>query len=133
MTPRYTVLTLLVSLLTAITMTGAAFGETLYIAAKSAQLRSGKTSMDPVVATLKLGEPLEVMKRDTRWLEVRTTKGVTGFAVGDRDWRRVGLVVNGDRRAEVAQGGGAGGIGQPFGQRQEPGDRKSTRLNSSHT
>lgn len=70
---------IMVSLLTALTMTGAASGETLYVAAKSAQLRSGKTSLDPVVATLKLGENLEVVKRDDRWLEVRTAKGVTGW------------------------------------------------------
>jgi hypothetical protein len=36
-----------------------AFGETLYVAAKTAQLRSGKTSLDPVVASLKLGESLD--------------------------------------------------------------------------
>ena len=63
----------------AITMTGAAFGETLYVAAKSAQLRSGKTSLDPVVASLKLGETVDVVKRDGRWLEVQTAKGVKGW------------------------------------------------------
>lgn len=63
----------------AITMTGAAFGETLYVAAKSAQLRSGKTSLDPVVASLKLGETVDVVKRDGRWLEVQTANGVKGW------------------------------------------------------
>lgn len=70
---------MMVSLVTAITMTEAAFGETVYVAAKSAQLRSGKTSLDPVVASLKLGETLEVVKRDDRWLQVQTTKGVKGW------------------------------------------------------
>ena len=121
MTPRYTVLTLLVSLLTAITMTGAAFGETLYIAAKSAQLRSGKTSMDPVVATLKLGEPLEVMKRDTRWLEVRTTKGVTGWicasnvsaskpAGGDNELAALGRNFRRTDASDVTASAGARGL-----------------------
>jgi len=70
---------MMVSFVTAITMTDAAFGETVYVAAKSAQLRSGKTSLDPVVASLKLGETLDVVKRDDRWLQVQTTKGVKGW------------------------------------------------------
>ena len=79
MNDRCAFLTIMVSLVTAITMTDAAFGETVYVAAKSAQLRSGKTSLDPVVASLKLGETLEVVKRDDRWLQVQTAKGVTGW------------------------------------------------------
>ena len=79
MNHRCAFLAIMVSLVTAITMTDAAFGETVYVAAKSAQLRSGKTSLDPVVASLKLGETLEVVKRDNRWLQVQTTKGVTGW------------------------------------------------------
>ena len=79
MNHRCAFLAMMVSLVTAITITDAAFGETVYVAAKSAQLRSGKTSLDPVVASLKLGETLEVVKRDDRWLQVQTTKGVTGW------------------------------------------------------
>ena len=73
------VFAMLVSVATVITMADAALGETLYVAARSAQLRAGKTSLDPAVASLKLGETLEVVKRDDRWLQVRTTKGVTGW------------------------------------------------------
>jgi hypothetical protein len=76
---RYAFLAMMVSFVTAITMTDAAFGETLYVAAKSAQLRSGKTSLDPVVASLKLGESLDVVTRDDHWLQVQTTKGVKGW------------------------------------------------------
>jgi len=76
---RCAFLAMMVSFLTAITMTDAAFGETVYVAAKSAQLRSGKTSLDPVVASLKLGETLEVVTRDERWLQVQTSKGVKGW------------------------------------------------------
>ncbi len=77
MNHRSAFLAVLVFLATA--MTDAAFGETLYVTAKSAQLRAGKTSLDPVVAGLKLGESLEVVKRDERWLQVRTAKGVQGW------------------------------------------------------
>ena len=76
---RCAFLAMMVSFVTAITMTDAAFGETVYVAAKSAQLRSGKTSLDPVVASLKLGETLDVVTRDDRWLQVQTTKGVKGW------------------------------------------------------
>ena len=69
----------MVFMVTAMTMTDAVFGETLYVSAKSAQLRSGKTSLDPVVASLKIGEALEVVKRDDRWVQVKTAKGVTGW------------------------------------------------------
>ena len=80
MNHRCACLAVMVSLVTAaIVITDPAFGETVYVAAKSAQLRSGKTSLDPVVASLRLGETLEVVKRDDRWLQVLTTKGVTGW------------------------------------------------------
>ncbi|MEK6633640.1 MAG: SH3 domain-containing protein [Nitrospirota bacterium] len=77
MNHRHTFLAVMVFMVTA--MTDAAFGETLYVSAKSAQLRSGKTSLDPVVANLKIGEALEVVKRDDRWVQVKTAKGVTGW------------------------------------------------------
>lgn len=77
MNHRHTFLAIMVFMVTA--MTGAAFGETLYVTPKSAQLRSGKTSLDPVVASLKIGEALEVVKRDARWVQVKTAKGVTGW------------------------------------------------------
>ena len=79
MNHRCAFLAMMVSFATALTLTDAAFGETVYVAAKTAQMRSGKTSLDPVVASLKLGETLEVVKRDDRWLQVQTTKGVTGW------------------------------------------------------
>ncbi|MEK7272495.1 MAG: SH3 domain-containing protein [Nitrospirota bacterium] len=77
MNHRHAFLAVLVFMVTA--MTDAAFGETLYVSAKSAQLRSGKTSLDPVVANLKIGEALEVVKRDNRWVQVKTAKGVAGW------------------------------------------------------
>ena len=74
MNHRHAFLAILVFMVTA--MTDAAFGETLYVSAKSAQLRSGKTSLDPVVASLKIGETLEVVKRDDRWVQVKTARGM---------------------------------------------------------
>ena len=77
MNHRHAFLAIMVFIITA--MTDAAFGETLYVSAKSAQLRAGKTSLDPVVASLKIGEALEVVKRDDPWVQVKTAKGVTGW------------------------------------------------------
>lgn len=76
---RHAFLAMVVFVATAVTMTGVASGETLYVSAKTAQLRAGKTSLDQVVATLKLGDMLDVVKRDNRWLQVQTSKGVKGW------------------------------------------------------
>ncbi|GIW54211.1 MAG: hypothetical protein KatS3mg082_0615 [Nitrospiraceae bacterium] len=50
----------------------AAFAETVYVQARTAQLRSGKTSLDPVVANLRYGDQLEVVKKEGNWLQVKT-------------------------------------------------------------
>ena len=42
---------------------GVALAETVYVQAKTAKLRAGKTSLDAVVADLKFGETLEVLDR----------------------------------------------------------------------
>ena len=121
MNHRRACLTILVSLVTALTLIDAAFGETVYVAAKSAQLRSGKTSLDPVVASLKLGETLEVVKRDDRWLQVQTTKGVTGWiystnvspskpAGGDSDLAALGQSVRRTDASAVTASAGARGL-----------------------
>jgi len=118
---RCAFIAMMVLFVTAITMTGAASGETLYVAAKSAQLRSGKTSLDPVVATLKLGETLEVVKRDDRWLHVRTAKGVTGWifsnnvssskpAGGDTELAALGQSVRRTDASAVTASAGARGL-----------------------
>lgn len=121
MNRRCIFLAIMVSLVTALTMTDAASGETLYVAAKSAQLRSGKTSLDPVVATLKLGEPLEVVKRDDRWVQIRTAKGVTGWifsnnvsaskpAGGDNELAALGQSVRRTDASAVTASAGARGL-----------------------
>ena len=60
-------------------LTDAALAETRYVQGRTAKLRSGKTSLDQVVAELKMGDPLEVVRREGPWVEVRTTGGVRGW------------------------------------------------------
>lgn len=117
---------MLVFIVTAVVMTGTAFCETLYIAAKSAQLRSGKTSLDPVVATLKLGETVQVVKREDRWLQVKTANGVTGWiydnkvsaskpASGDSELAALGRSMRGTDASAVTASAGARGLDKASG------------------
>ena len=53
--------------------------ESAYVTAKSAQLRSGKTSLDPVVANLQYGQELSVLTREEKWVQVQTSRGVKGW------------------------------------------------------
>jgi len=116
---RHTFLAIMVFMVTA--MTDAAFGETLYVTAKSAQLRSGKTSLDPVVASPKIGEALEVVKRDDRWVQVKTAKGVTGWiysgnvseskpAGGDNELASLGKGFRQTEASDVTASAGARGL-----------------------
>jgi uncharacterized protein YgiM (DUF1202 family) len=118
---RFAFLIMLVTVMTAVGSSGTAFCEALYIAAKSAQLRSGKTSLDPVVATLKLGDTVEVTKRENRWLQVKTGKGVTGWiydnkvssskpASGDSELAALGRSVRGTDASAVTASAGARGL-----------------------
>jgi hypothetical protein len=118
---RYAFLVMMVSFVTAITMTDTAFGETVYVAAKSAQLRSGKTSLAPVVASLKLGEALDVVTREDRWLQVQTTKGVKGWiyhnnvstskpAGGDTELAALGRSFRRTDASDVTASAGARGL-----------------------
>lgn len=68
----------LVALILLGTVLGAA-AETVFIQAKTAKLRLGKTSLDPVVADLKYGEAVELLKTEGKWLEVQTTAGAKGW------------------------------------------------------
>jgi SH3-like domain-containing protein len=58
--------------------------ETVYVQAKTAQLRSGKTSLDSVVATVKYGEALDVVRRDGNWIEVKTLGGANGWIFSNK-------------------------------------------------
>jgi uncharacterized protein YgiM (DUF1202 family) len=51
----------------------------VYVQAKSAQLRDGKTSLSQVLATVTFGQPLQVVQEEKDWLEVRTADGLQGW------------------------------------------------------
>jgi SH3 domain-containing protein len=60
-------------------LTGVALAETVFVQSKTAKLRSGKTSLDSVVADLKFGESLEVLSKEGNWLVVQTARGAKGW------------------------------------------------------
>ncbi len=55
------------------------WAETVYVQAKTAQIRAGKTSLDAVVGNVKFGESLEIVGRDGSWMEVKTSAGARGW------------------------------------------------------
>lgn len=72
------------SVFVAICFTGLAFAgtvlaESVYVTAKTAQIRSGKTSLDPVVANLQYGQELAVVAREEKWIQVQTGSGAKGW------------------------------------------------------
>lgn len=56
-----------------------AWAETVYVQARTAQLRAGKTSLDAVVGNVKFGDALEVVGRDGSWIEIKTSAGAKGW------------------------------------------------------
>jgi hypothetical protein len=58
--------------------------ETLYVQAKTAQLRVGKTSLDPVLTNVRYGEAVEVLSRDGNWTEVKTDGGAKGWIFSNK-------------------------------------------------
>ncbi|MBI4002843.1 MAG: SH3 domain-containing protein [Nitrospira defluvii] len=61
-----------------------ALAETIYVQAKTAQLRVGKTSLDAVVGNVKFGDALEVVGRDGSWVEVKTSAGARGWIFANK-------------------------------------------------
>jgi hypothetical protein len=61
-----------------------ALAETLYVQAKTAQLRAGKTSLDSILANVRYGEAVEVLSRDGNWTEVKTTGGAKGWIFSNK-------------------------------------------------
>jgi len=101
--------------------TGVALAETVFVQGKTAKLRSGKTSLDSVVADLKFGEALEVLRREGNWLEVQTASGVKGWvfanktmtakpAEGDDDLAKLGKSFRRKDAADVTASAGARGL-----------------------
>ena len=81
---RHGRLTLVSMILVASLVAGLVAAETVYVQATTAKLRSGKTSLDPVVAELKFGEALEVLRKESGWLEVRTAADVKGWVFANK-------------------------------------------------
>ena len=61
-----------------------AFAETVYVQAKTAQLRAGKTSLDKVTADVRYTDALEVLRRDGSWVEVKTASGQRGWIFANK-------------------------------------------------
>lgn len=61
-----------------------AWAETIYVQARTAQLRAGKTSLDAVVGNVKFGDALEVVGRDGNWVEVKTSAGAKGWIFANK-------------------------------------------------
>lgn len=102
-------------------LAGLAAAETVYVQATTAKLRSGKTSLDAVVADLKYGEALEVLRREGGWLEVRTAADVKGWifanktsstkpAGGDNLLAKLGKSMRRKEASEVTASAGARGL-----------------------
>ena len=57
---------------------------TIYVQAKSAQLRDGKTSLSNAVATVQFGEEIDVLRQEEDWLQVRTSGGAMGWIFANK-------------------------------------------------
>lgn len=78
------VLWAIVSLTVVVVLGEVALAETVYVQAKTAQLRSGKTSLEKVVASVKFGEALDVVEKDGSWLQVKTGDGTQGWIFANK-------------------------------------------------
>ena len=62
----------------------AVLADTMYVRAKTAQLRAGKTSLDKVTADLRYGDELEILRKDGNWVEVKTGSGQRGWIFSNK-------------------------------------------------
>ncbi len=104
-----------------LTVAGTAMAETVYVQAKTAKLRTGKTSLDAPVADVKFGEALEVLRKDGSWLEVQTDAGKKGWifagktasakpAGGDDELAKLGQSMRRGEAGDVTASAGARGL-----------------------
>ena len=121
MNARHPVRLVILILMMVSSLLSVAWAETVFVQAKTAKLRSGKTSLDKVVADLKYGEALEVVKTEGTWTEVRTSSGVTGwiFAAktttvkptgGDDELAKTGRLFRGKEASDATASAGARGL-----------------------
>lgn len=55
------------------------FAETMYVKVGSTQIRSGKTSVDPVVTWVRFGETVDADERQDNYVHVKTSSGAQGW------------------------------------------------------
>ena len=102
-------------------MGGAVWAETVFVQAKTAQLRAGKTSLDPVLANVKYGEALQIRKTEGKWMEVETGSGITGWIFankttkvkpsgGEDELSRLGRSFRGKEASDATASAGARGL-----------------------
>ncbi len=102
-------------------MAGSAWAETVFVQARAAQLRAGKTSLDPVVANVKYGEALQVRRTEGKWMEVETGGGLTGWIFanktttakpsgGEDDLAKLGRGFRGKEASDATASAGARGL-----------------------
>ena len=113
---------LLIVLWTSVCLWGTVgWAETVYVQAKTAQLRAGKTSLDAVVGNVKFGESLEVVGREGSWMEVKTSAGARGWifagktstakpAGGNDTLARLGQSMRGGDASATTASAGARGL-----------------------
>lgn len=100
---------------------GIVAAETVFVQGKTAKLRAGKTSLDPVVADLKFGDELEVLRKDGSWLEVQTPAGAKGWifvnkttpnkpAESNDDLAKIGKSFRRTEASDVTASAGARGL-----------------------
>ena len=98
-----------------------ALAETMYVQAKTAQLRAGKTSLDKVTANVRFGDQLEVIRKDGSWVEAKTAGGQQGWifsnkltstkpAAGDGDLASLGKSFRQKEASNVTASAGSRGL-----------------------
>lgn len=100
----------------------------VYVQEATAELRSGKTSMDEKVALVKRGDALTVLVREDDWLQVKTADGLVGWFPLEKTSETRPVVATGEieRGAEnvtVAEAGKAVNVGGIRSSELEPASR----------
>lgn len=80
-------------------------GSTMYVAVKSADLKKGTGFFAGKIGTLALGESVTVVSVSGKWLQVRTTKNLTGWAASDSFTNRRVVSAGSASASEVALAG----------------------------
>jgi uncharacterized protein YgiM (DUF1202 family) len=80
-------------------------GSTMYAAAKTVEVKRSKGAFAAAAATLKMGDSVTVVSVDGKWLQVRTSGNLTGWALKDSFSTRVVAATGNVTAKEVALAG----------------------------